>query len=118
MGKGSDDAFQTALDGCMELLPPAPPIEPPTAEELDGYAQFARCMRANGVPEFPDSDPNGQPQYIFISPGGDRPSAPPVERVTNVDGIVVLNLDDPVIKAAFDGCSSKLPANAPAWSTS
>jgi hypothetical protein len=111
MGKGSDDTFQAALDTCITLLPPPPPAEPPTSEELDGYAQFAQCMRDNGVPEFPDSGPDGKPQYIFVVPGGHRTGEPPVERVTKVDGIVVLNLDDPLIKAAFDGCQSKLPNN-------
>ena len=109
MGKGSDDTFQTALDVCVTLLPPAPAAEPPTAEKLDAYAQFAQCMRDNGVPEFPDSGPNGEPRYFFIAPGG-NPSAP-VERVTNVDGTVVLNIDDPLIRAAFEGCQSKLPAS-------
>lgn len=119
MGKGSDDAFQAALDGCMELLPAAPPIEPPTAEELDGYVQFAQCMRDNGVPEFPDSDPNGGRSFVFIRPG-DLSGTPPVERVTNIDGVVALNLEDPLIKAAFEGCHDKLPVppNAPARSTS
>ena len=110
MGKGSDDAFQAALDTCISLLPAPPPPEPPTTEELDGYAQFAQCMRDNGVPEFPDSDPNGEPRYIFVAPGGNHPGEP-VERVTNVDGMVVLNFDDPLIRAAFDGCQSKLPDN-------
>ena len=108
MGKGSDDTFQAALDACMSFLPPALPAEPPTAAELDGYAQFSKCMRDNGVAEFPDIDPDG-PQFMFFSSEGQ--SGQPVERVMRVGDVVTFNIDDPLIAAALKACQALLPPN-------
>jgi hypothetical protein len=48
-------AFQTAYNACRKNLPggqPGPP--PPTAAQARAGLAFARCMRAHGVPNFPD----------------------------------------------------------------
>lgn len=109
MGKGSDDAFQAALDACMNLLPAVTPPEPPSPDDLDAYQAFAQCMRDNGVAEFPDHDPN-EPRYMFVQPEGGS-AAGEIAGVTNVDGFVVLNLGDPGVAAAFDACKTALPNN-------
>lgn len=52
-------AFEAALNSCQKYLPPSrhpPPI--PESMRLQMIA-FANCMRAHGVPNFPDPGPNG-----------------------------------------------------------
>jgi hypothetical protein len=43
-----------------------------TASSASGPLAFAECMRANGVPNFPDPNPGGG----FNVPGGDNPAGP------------------------------------------
>jgi hypothetical protein len=50
---------------------------------------YSQCMRDNGVPDFPDPDPNGQ----FGGPSHDA-----------------INRDDPTYKAANEKCRDLLPA--------
>jgi hypothetical protein len=57
-GKGSDPAFQEALDACAAHLPPVEPIEPEQVD-LERELEFAQCLRDNGVPDVPDPDPEG-----------------------------------------------------------
>jgi hypothetical protein len=109
MGKGSDETFQAALDECMRLLPPGEPPEPPTSDDRDAYQRFAQCMRDNGVPEFPDFDPNGSPSFLFYS--GDGQSGEPVERVMKVGDTFAFNAGDPLIAAALETCQVLLPPN-------
>jgi hypothetical protein len=59
--------FQAALAACRKLLPGGgPPTMTPAqqAEHAKAMADFAGCMRKNGVPGFPD--PNGEGMF---SPG-------------------------------------------------
>jgi hypothetical protein len=42
--------------------------------------KFARCMRANGVPNFPDPDANGNIQFPVTSP---IPKSPAFQRAKN-----------------------------------
>jgi hypothetical protein len=65
-GQGSNPEFQAALDTCVHLLPPLPPEEPPTAEEQAAGREFAACMRANGVPDYPDPEA-GEGQWAVFS---------------------------------------------------
>ena len=39
-----------------------------TGTNAAGNVQFAQCMRANGVPDFPDPDANGNIQFPIGSP--------------------------------------------------
>jgi hypothetical protein len=66
-GRGSDTAFQAALEKCMNLLPPVPPAPPPAPGDEAKMLQFAKCMRENGVPDFPD--PVKDPKDLRPSPG-------------------------------------------------
>ena len=59
-----DPKFLAASVKCSPLLPPVPEelqdYGPPlTAEQIEYVRQYAKCMRANGVPDFPDPDANG-----------------------------------------------------------
>jgi len=52
-------ALARAKEGCSVYLPPSgPPPQPSAAQKAQAVA-FARCMRANGVPNFPDPTFNG-----------------------------------------------------------
>jgi hypothetical protein len=68
-----EDVRDRALETCqhiMDRLPEAavkgedgPTVEevprPPTAEDLDKLREFAKCMRENGVPDWPDPKADG-----------------------------------------------------------
>jgi hypothetical protein len=59
--QGVDPAtVDKAQQQCKQFLPNGG--EPPelTAEEIEKNRQLAKCMRENGVPDFPDPDANGQ----------------------------------------------------------
>ncbi len=72
----SQAGFQAAQLACAHLLQPAPAQVP---QIMTGLLNFARCMRAHGIPNWPDpsTDRNGQP--VFDIPGID-PESP---RVSN-----------------------------------
>ncbi len=59
-----------------------------TSSDMDKRRAYAQCMRDNGVPNFPDPDPNG-------NPGAGHES---------------INRDDPKYKAANEKCRDLLPA--------
>ena len=56
-GMALKDTFQTALDGCTSFLPPAEKPSPATAADVEKRREYAKCMRDNGVKDFPDPDP-------------------------------------------------------------
>jgi hypothetical protein len=51
-------AFQNALVACKDLEPPGFMGFERTPEQQLGAIEFARCMRDNGVPDFPDPGVN------------------------------------------------------------
>ena len=58
--KGTDDKkMKAAEEACKKYLPNGG--EPPkmSAEQLEQARNMAKCMRENGVPNFPDPDPDG-----------------------------------------------------------
>jgi hypothetical protein len=59
-----------------------------TSSDMDKRRAYAQCMRDNGVPTFPDPDPNGR-----FGPGHEA-----------------INRDDPPFKAANEKCRDLLPA--------
>ncbi len=75
---GSDE-FLDAFDECAAVLEDALPnplasLDPELeARVRDGLAEFAQCMRDNGVETFPDPRPTGQPFSLrdIISLGAD-----------------------------------------------
>jgi len=72
----SNARLQAAQSSCAQLLQPIQAQQP---QIMTGLLKFARCMRAHGIPNWPDpgTDRNGQP--VFDIPGID-PDSP---RVSN-----------------------------------
>jgi hypothetical protein len=67
-----DDAtVKAALAACQQLLP-AGTRSGANSQDLDAYLAFAKCMRANGLPDFPDPQPG--PDGLFPNSGVDRNS--------------------------------------------
>jgi hypothetical protein len=55
----SSAAFEQALGACKDLEPAGFTGTKVTPEQRTARLAFARCMRDNGVPDFPDPTPNG-----------------------------------------------------------
>lgn len=54
-------AFQSAQQACRKFLPEKGPPPHMTASELNRAFTFAKCMRAHGVPSFPDPTQGTRP---------------------------------------------------------
>ena len=52
-------AFKQAIGACKSLEPAGFTGAKVTPQEAAARLKFARCIRANGVPDFPDPSPNG-----------------------------------------------------------
>jgi hypothetical protein len=69
-------AYSTVRDACapiLEKLPPEanPRNKPVSDADLATLRRFAECVRAHGVPDWPDPDPNGSfPLPERITEGG------------------------------------------------
>lgn len=100
LGSGLDPqspAFRTAAEACAKLQPGGGPAFPHLSESRKLAAlHFARCMRAHGVPTFPDPTfamPAGGGPVIalrgmFFAPGtGFNPRSPAVHRAASACGI-------------------------------
>jgi hypothetical protein len=55
----SAPAFRQAISACKGLEPAGFMGHKRSAEQQQDALKFAQCMRANGVPDFPDPTPNG-----------------------------------------------------------
>jgi hypothetical protein len=84
------EKIDTAQEKCKKLLPNGG--EPPKAdpEQLEKMRQYAKCMRENGVPKFPDPKDGG----------------------LQIDGNVVGDPNSPAFKAADEKCRSLMPGPA------
>jgi hypothetical protein len=73
-------AAERAFNVCVNYLhqPAHPPPTPESVQEED--LKFAQCMRANGVPNFPDPDANGNIQFPITSP---IPQSPAFQHAQN-----------------------------------
>lgn len=69
-------AFNTANHACHHLLPNRGLPASVSSGQLAQDVTFADCMRAHGVPSFPDPDRDG----VFTLPAGIDPQAPQVQR--------------------------------------
>jgi hypothetical protein len=66
--------YQAAVQACQSLEPAGAVVgQPPTAQQLSQALKFTDCMRANGVPTFPDPTPQGTFQG---GAGGFDPKSP------------------------------------------
>jgi hypothetical protein len=52
-------AFKQALNACRDLEPAGFMGSKRSAQQQDAALEFAQCIRANGVTDFPDPTPNG-----------------------------------------------------------
>ncbi len=52
-------AFKQAMNTCKDLQPPGFTGNKRSPEQQAAGIKFAQCIRDNGVPDFPDPDPNG-----------------------------------------------------------
>lgn len=102
LGKGSDGAFQTALDKCQNLLPTVEASKPASSAQQERDLAFARCMRDHGVAAFPDDIPyvGGSAAILFV----DSPKDPSQLLLTGT--AIAVNLGNPTAKAAFDACQA------------
>jgi hypothetical protein len=80
MGDGLDvnsPAFKKAMDACKAFMPAGNPRAagaPDQAWSTSDKLKYAKCMRDNGVPSFPDPDANGG--FALIQGSGIDPNAP------------------------------------------
>ncbi|MCW3839133.1 hypothetical protein ONA70_03355 [Micromonospora yasonensis] len=82
IGAGIDkEKVQPAMEKCRSLLPNGGERPKLTSEQVEKLRELARCMRENGVPDFPDPGADGSLQ---------------------LNG--VFKMDDPTIKAAMEKC--------------
>jgi len=65
-----------AEKACARFLMPSGPPPQPTAKQREAALTFARCMRAHGVPNFPDPSFSGGPGKAVSPPAGMNPTAP------------------------------------------
>lgn len=116
------DAFEKAREECGD--PPAvgsEPTEEDLAEMKEGALKFAKCMRENGVEDFPD------PDFSDMGPGrgpgvqtderkhdaaedGDQP-----QTAVAIGPFGEIDMDDPATSKAFDACKDLmgLPEGGP-----
>lgn len=91
--KGTDPAkMEAAQEACKKYMPDGGAPHKPSAEDLQRTRAMAKCMRENGVPNFPDPEPDGS---IRID-GGKLGSGP----------------GDPTFDKAQKLCSKYLPQGA------
>lgn len=93
MPKGTDPKkMEAAQEACKQWAPDGGEPHKPSAEELQQARDMADCMRKNGVPDFPDPDPNGSIRIdrgkVGVAPG------------------------DPAFDKAQEACSKYLPKGA------
>ena len=55
----STPAWKRAIGACKDLEPPGFAGHKRSAQEQQAAVRFAQCIRASGVPDFPDPTPNG-----------------------------------------------------------
>jgi hypothetical protein len=97
-------SFQSAQQACRKLLPTKGPPPHMTASELRRAFAFARCMRARGVPSFPDPTQGTRP-----SSGG------PVLVVQGMLFRVGPGMDpgSPAFRQSVARCGVRVPTGAP-----
>jgi hypothetical protein len=84
-----DESFKKAEEECRHLMPQGGEMGEANPEAEEQMRQFSKCMRENGVENFPDPQPGGG---IAIGPD---------------NGV---NPDDPAFKEAEKKCQELMPA--------
>jgi hypothetical protein len=87
-------AFQQAMSTCKDLEPPGFTGQTRSAQQQAAALKFAKCMRDNGVPDFPDPTADG-----------------PLIDTTRIPSMAGKNpRSDPAFTAASQACSELLAA--------
>jgi hypothetical protein len=81
-----DPKFQAAQEACRDLAPGGEHERLGDPAFVEQMREFSQCMRENGLPDFPDPDPDGR----LRGPGHEQQN-------------------DPQYQAAFEACRGKLP---------
>lgn len=82
-----------------------------TAKTSGSALAFAKCMRAHGVPNFPDpGGASGGGTGVKIQSQGPGPGAPLSNQTVTVNGVPV---SGPALQAAMRACQGKLPGGGP-----
>jgi len=76
----SDSLLESATSACENLNPNQPPSAAQQRQQLADDVKFAQCMRAHGLPKFPDpTNDNGRVEFaISVSQDGFDPHSPQV----------------------------------------
>lgn len=77
-----NDALRSAEAACKQDLPVLPPEM--RALKTEKSREFSRCMRARGLADFPDPEPDGQvtvPESIMQDPRYDQAKTESTEHV-------------------------------------
>jgi hypothetical protein len=82
----NDPKFQAAQEACRDLAPGGEHENTGDPAFVEQMRQFSQCMRDNGVPDFPDPDPDGR----LRGQGHEQQN-------------------DPTFRAAMETCRQKLP---------
>jgi hypothetical protein len=82
----SDPKFRAAQEKCRDLAPGGEHQNTGDPASVEQMRQFSQCMRDNGLPDFPDPDPDGQ----LRGPAHEQQS-------------------DPKFRTAQEKCRQKLP---------
>ncbi|GIE87912.1 hypothetical protein [Actinoplanes regularis] len=81
-------AFEEAQQACRQFAPNRDNAPKLSAEDLEKARQMAKCMRENGVPNFPDPQPDGG---------------------IHLDSKMNLDPESPTFKAAEQKCDQYMP---------
>jgi hypothetical protein len=81
-----DPSFRAAQEACRELAPGGEHENTGDPAFVEQMRDFSQCMRDNGLPDFPDPDPDGR-----------------------LRGAGHEQQDDPTYRAAMETCRDKLP---------
>ncbi|MFV2103374.1 hypothetical protein [Micromonospora sp. LOL_024] len=84
----TDPKWKAALTKCMDFLLPVPEeleekVPPATAEQVAHRREYAKCMRANGMPDWPDPGPDGE------WPGWGTRELTPQEQTANIRALQI-----------------------------
>jgi hypothetical protein len=91
----SDSVLGTATNACANLNPNNPASPQTAAQVVRNGLAVARCMRAHGLPKFPDPTTGSSGVHFVISVSGDG-----------------FNPDDPQVIAKARACQAQLPAGS------
>lgn len=87
-GMQGDPNYQTANDACHGLLPAGGGANK-AQQNVSAFLQHAQCMRAHGVPDYPDPQPGVNPRTALQQAG--------------------INVNSPQVAAASRACDRLLP---------